>query len=114
MWAWLFHMNVATRSPGLHPELRQGRGELFGALGDLEERGLLDAVGRDGEDLLVGVDELAVANDAADQQRRVLHRALHGLPSNTVGSMLQNPPARRLTRTARRARPAPEARSGAP
>ena len=66
---------------GLHAEFAQRRGQLLGALGDLEERRLLDPVGRDGEDLLVGVHELAVADDAADEQWRVLHRALHGSPS---------------------------------
>ena len=81
MWAWLFHMKVATRSPARTPSFVERRGQSLGALGDLEERRLLDAVGRDGEDLLVRVHALAVSNDVADQQWRVLHRALHGSPS---------------------------------
>ena len=58
----------------------KGSSQTLGSLGDLVEGGLLDTVGVNGEDLLVGVQPLTVANQVANKQRRILHCALHGVP----------------------------------
>ena len=60
-----------------HPQAPQRGGQAFGPARHLGEGGAPVTGGLDGDDLAVAVDLLAVAEDAADEQRAVLHRAEH-------------------------------------
>ncbi len=60
-----------------HTEPAQGLGQLLGSRRDLREGRLPVTVGLDGDHTAVAVDRLATTEDAAHQERPVLHRAQH-------------------------------------
>ena len=63
------------------PERTERTGEALGAGTDLSEGRFAIAILEDGDDLGRRMDGLAVGQDVADQQRRLLHRALEHLGS---------------------------------
>ncbi len=77
MCAWLFHMNVATRSPCCTPNLVSAAANRSARLETWKNVASSTPSGVTVSTFFSEYDVLTVADDAADEQWRVLHRALH-------------------------------------